>query len=157
MPDRIASGSRLLGRRLVLLTLLASGLIASLITGMQLYLEYDREVSDIRKRFAEIETAYLPSVRQGLWVMDRQALQVLADGIHQLPDFEYAAIRIENQTIATSGTHPGNTKLSRNYEISYEYRGSHQSIGALEVAASDAGPMQRTWQRLGLVLLLNAL
>lgn len=157
MSDKIASGGRLLGRRLVLLTLLASGLIATLITGIQLYLEYDREVSDIRKRFVEIETAYLPSVRQGLWVMDRQALQVLADGIQQLPDFEYASIHIENQTIATSGTHPGNTKLTRHYEISYEYRGSQQLIGALEVAASNAGPIQRTWQRLGLVLLLNAL
>ncbi len=157
MPTRIHAGGRLLGRRLVLLTLLASGLIATFITGIQLYLEYDREVSDIRKRFVEIETAYLPSVRQGLWVMDHQALQVLADGIRQLPDFEYAAIHVEHQTVASSGTRPGYIELNRTYKVSYEYRGNHQLIGALEVAASNAGPLQRTKQRLGLILLLNAL
>ena len=66
-----ANGGQRLAKRLVLLTLLASGLIAAFITAAQLYLEYDREVRSIEQRFVEIETAYLPSVRQGFWVMDR--------------------------------------------------------------------------------------
>jgi diguanylate cyclase (GGDEF)-like protein/PAS domain S-box-containing protein len=157
MPSGPINGSQRLGRRLVLLTLLASGLIAAFITAAQLYLEYDREVDEIRQRFKEIETAYLPSVKQGLWVMDRPALQVLADGIRQLPDFEYAAMRAESTVIASSGRLPSKGVLNRHFEIDYEYRGALQRIGTLEVAASDAGPLRRTWERLGLVLLLNGL
>ncbi len=153
----IANGNQRLAKRLVLLTLLASGFIAAFITAAQLYLEYNREVDSIRLRFAEIESAYLPSVRQGLWVMDRPALKVLADGIRQLPDFEYAAMKVEGNLVAESGKRPATDRLSRRFEIDYEYRGVPQRIGALEVAASDAGPLRRTWERLGLVLVLNSL
>ena len=155
MPPDVGSGGQRLARRLVLLTLLASGLIAACITAAQLYLEYDREVDAIHQRFTEIETAYLPSVKQGLWVMDRQALQVLADGIRQLPDFGYAAMRVEGALVAVSGTPPAKRFLSRTFEIDYEYRGATQRIGTLEVVASDAGPLRRTWERLGFVLILN--
>jgi diguanylate cyclase (GGDEF)-like protein/PAS domain S-box-containing protein len=152
-----ANGGQRLAKRLVLLTLLASGLIATFITAAQLYLEYDREVRSIEQRFTEIETAYLPSVRQGFWVMDRPALQVLADGIRQLPDFEYAAMIVDGKQVAASGTRPASRALTRSFEIDYEYRGALQRIGTLEVAASDAGPLRRTWERLGLVLVLNTL
>jgi len=157
MNASAATGGGRLAKRLVLLTLLASGLIASFITAAQLYLEYDREVRSIQQRFAEIETAYLPSVKQGFWVMDRRALQVLADGIHQLPDFEYAAMVVDGNVVAASGIRPGNRSLSRSFEVDYEYRGAIQRIGTLEVVASDAGPLRRTWERLGLVLVLNGL
>lgn len=153
----IAKDGQRLAKRLVLLTLLASGLIAAFITAAQLYLEYDRELNDIQKRFVEIETAYLPSVKQGLWVMDRQALQVLADGIRQLPDFEYAAVHSDGKLIASAGKAPGNTRLSRSFDIDYEYRGASQRIGSIEVAASNAGAIRRTWERLGFILVLNAL
>ena len=157
MQAGIANGGQRLAKRLVLLTLLASGLIAALITAAQLYLEYDREVKFIEQRFTEIETAYLPSVRQGFWVMDRPALQVLADGIRQLPDFEYAAMVVEGKLVAESGKRPARSFLSRSFDIDYQYRGVTQRIGTLEVAASDAGPLRRTWERLGLVLVLNSL
>ena len=49
-----ANGGQRLAKRLVLLTLLASGLIAAFITAAQLYLEYDREVRSIEQRFVEI-------------------------------------------------------------------------------------------------------
>jgi diguanylate cyclase (GGDEF)-like protein/PAS domain S-box-containing protein len=157
MMPATANGGQRLARRLVLLTLLASGLIATFITAAQLYLEYDREVRSIEQRFVEIEGAYLPSVRQGFWVMDRPALQVLADGIRQLPDFEYAAMFVEGKLVAASGAPPADRALTRRFEIDYEYRGARQVIGTLEVAASDAGPLRRTWERLGLVLILNSL
>ena len=150
-------GRQRLARRLVLLTLLTSGLIATFITAAQLYLEYDRDLKDVHKRFVEIETAYLPSVKQGLWVMDRQALQVLTDGINQLPDFEHAEVSAEGKTIAVSGKPPASTQLTRIFEINYDYRGATQRIGTLEVGASNAGAIRRTWERLGLVLVLNGL
>ena len=152
-----ALGQRRLARRLVLLTLLASGLIAAFITAAQLYLEYDREIKDVQQRFVEIETAYLPSVKQGLWVMDRKALQVLTDGIRQLPDFEHAEVRVDGNPVATAGKPPASKQLTNIFEIDYEYRGVTQRIGTLEVAASNAGALRRTWERLELVLVLNGL
>ncbi len=151
-----AHGGHRLARRLVLLTLLASGLIATFITLAQIYLEYDREMAEIEGRFSEIETAYLPSIKQGLWVMDRPALQTLADGIRKLPDFEYAMIQDENGIVAQSGNPPQDRRLSRRFEITYDYRGATQQIGTLEVTASNAGPVTRAWQRLWLTLILNS-
>jgi len=154
-------GGHRLGRRLVLLTLLVSGGIATFITLAQIYLEYTREMGAIERRFVEIETAYLPSVKQGLWVMDRQALQTLADGIRKLPDFEYAEVRDEGGNgggiVAASGEPPPDKGLSRRFAIDYDHRGARQPIGSLEVAASNAGPVARAWERFWLTLVLNSL
>jgi hypothetical protein len=64
---------------------------------------------------------------------------------------------VEDKLVAASGTPPASRALTRSFEIDYEYRGALQRIGTLEVSASDAGPLRRTWERLGLVLVLNSL
>lgn len=154
--DAIRGGQRL-ARRLAFLIVLASSLIALLITAAQLYLEFQRDVGYIHERFTQIEEAYLPSIVQNVWVVDPARLHTLLDGIGRLPDFEFAEVRVDGKPFATSGQRPGSEQLMRRFPLTYEYRGRILDIGQLEVGASLDGPIRRTWQRLWFVLLLNAL
>ena len=156
IPDRFWSG-QLLARRLAFLIVFASSLIALLITAAQLYLEFERDVGYIHERFAEVEEAYLPSIVQNVWVVDPARLQTLLDGIGRLPDFEFAEVRVDGKSFASSGTRPVSAQLIRQFPLTYFYHGKTLDIGRLEVGASLDGPLRRTWQRLWFVLLLNAL
>lgn len=146
-----------LAGRLVVYVVATSTLIALAISATQLYLEYDRDVGDIRSRFRVIEAGYLPSIVQNVWVMDRNRLQVLLDGIRTLPDFEFAEVRVDGQPFASSGLHPVREELVRRYPLAYEFRGQVRDIGELEVGASLRGAIDRTWQRLWFVLILNGI
>jgi|GEM_PF-1344798 signal transduction histidine kinase len=155
-PEASAGGHRL-ARRLAFLIVLASSVVALLITAAQLYLEFERDVGYIRERFTEVEEAYLPSIVQNVWVVDQARLQTLLAGIDRLPDFEFAEVRVGGKPFASSGKRPASEELIRKFPLTYQYQGQTLDIGQLEVGASLDGPIRRTWQRLWFVLLLNAL
>ncbi|MBS1189777.1 MAG: diguanylate cyclase/phosphodiesterase with sensor(s) [Rhodocyclaceae bacterium] len=144
-----------LARRLVQVIVLASSLIAIFITAAQLYLEFNRDVGDIHARFEQIRDAYLPSVVQNVWLTDRARVQVLLDGIRRLPDFESARVIVDGQPFAAAGKAAANPGMMRRFTLLQEFRGQTLEIGVLEVGASLDGPLQRTWERLWLVLFLN--
>lgn len=157
MNNAAAFTRRRLARRLASLIVLASSLIAVFVTAAQLYLEFERDVGDIHARFDQIEEAYLPSVVQNVWVADSARLNTLLGGINNLPDFEFAEVRIDGKPFASVGKRPVSAQLIREFPLRYEFRGQQLDIGLLEVGASLDGPVRRTWQRLWFVLLLNAL
>ncbi|MGE5621500.1 MAG: EAL domain-containing protein [Candidatus Bathyarchaeota archaeon] len=150
LPQRLA-------RRLVQFIVLTSSLIALFITGAQLYLEFERDVGDIHARFGQIEDTYLPSVVQNVWLTDRARVQVLVEGIRRLPDFASARVLVDGRPFAASGEPVADPALVRRFPLIQEFRGQRLEIGTLEVGASLSGPLQRTWQRLWFVLLLNSL
>lgn len=156
-PPAAARPRHRLAKRLVQLIVVASSLIAIAITAAQLYLEFARDVGDIRARFEQIEDAYLPSVIQNVWLTDRARLQVLLDGIRRLPDFESAQVLVDGKPFVISGKSAAAPEMVRQFPLIQEFRGRPVDIGVLEVTASLDGPLQRTWQRLWFVLLLNGL
>lgn len=157
MSNAAALARRRLARRLASLIVLASSLIAIFVTAAQLYLEFKRDVGDIHDRFDQIEEAYLPSIVQNVWVADAARLRTLLGGINNLPDFEFAEVRIDGKPFASIGTRPTSAQLIRKFPLNHEFRGQALDIGDLEVGASLDGPIRRTWERLWFVLLLNAL
>jgi diguanylate cyclase (GGDEF)-like protein/PAS domain S-box-containing protein len=160
MTSSVSSATRpphRLATRLVQLIVVASSLIAILITAAQLYLEFSRDVGDIHARFSQIEDAYLPSVVQNVWLTDRARVQVLLDGIRRLPDFESARVLVDGEIFAASGQPDANPEMQQRFALQQEFRGKTVDIGVLEVTASLEGPLQRTWQRLWFVLLLNGI
>ncbi|MDP1611177.1 MAG: ATP-binding protein [Sulfuritalea sp.] len=157
MTDASSWWRHRLARRLALLIVLASSAIALLITAAQLTLEFKRDVGYIHERFTQVEEAYLPSIVQNVWVVDPARLHTLLEGIHRLPDFEFAEVRVDGKPFASSGERPASAELIRRFPLTYEYRGQVRDIGQLEVGASLDGPIRRTWERLWFVLLLNAL
>ena len=69
----------------IAVTLSFTALMALLVTGLQIYLTYNSEMADLKGRFALIEKSYVPSIKESLWNVDEQRLQVLLDGLIELP------------------------------------------------------------------------
>ncbi|HYG91768.1 MAG TPA: EAL domain-containing protein [Azospirillum sp.] len=149
-------GRRRLAHRLIVSIVLASSLVTIVITLMQLYQEYRRDIDEIDRRFLQIEESYLDSIRQNVWLADRARLQTLLDGIRRLPDFALAQVTAENQTFATSGTPPTMGERSRQYTLTMLHRGRPVEIGTLTVSASLSGVVRRTVERIWFLLAANA-
>jgi hypothetical protein len=70
---RLRSG---IGPRLLASVLLFSSAITLLLTLLQLYLDYRRDVGTIENRMSAIERRYLPSLGEGLWNLSQSVSAV---------------------------------------------------------------------------------
>jgi diguanylate cyclase (GGDEF)-like protein len=149
----LASGR--LARKLIQITILTSSVIALAITALQLYIEYRRDISNIEASFRTVEEGYLSSVVQNVWLADRARLGLLLHGITRLPDFAHAAVTVGGKAFAARGEDGAGKHLSREWTLTYQHRGAPLEIGVLTVRASLDSVIERTLDRVWLILAAN--
>jgi PAS domain S-box-containing protein len=129
-----------IGLRLLLRVLLFSLVIALLLTLVQLYLDYRRDVGAIDQRLSEIDSGYRRSLGEGLWRLDARQLQLQAEGILHLPDIRYVELREATNRAAplvvTAGSRQANPSMRREFKIYYTNHGAEQLVGILLVEAT---------------------
>src|SRR6202007_1245595 len=84
--NRLRSG---IGLRLLTSVLLFSSAITLLLTLLELYLDYRRDVGTIEQRLSEIEASYRRSLGEGLWNLDARQLELQGDGVFTLPALRF--------------------------------------------------------------------
>ncbi len=82
-----------IGLRLLARVLLFSSAITLLLTLLQLYFDYRRDVGTIDRQISEIERSYRRSLGEGLWNLDARQLELQVDGILHLPDIRFVEVR----------------------------------------------------------------
>ena len=82
-----------IGARLLVRVLLFSSAITLILTVLQLYLDYRRDVEVIKDRLAEIERSYIESIGESLWQLDERQLVLQLEGILRLPDIRAVEVR----------------------------------------------------------------
>jgi diguanylate cyclase (GGDEF)-like protein len=145
-----------LARKLIQITILTSSVVALGITALQLYIEYRRDISNIEASFRTVEEGYLSSVVQNVWLADRARLGLLLHGITRLPDFAHAAVTVDGKVFAARGEDGAGKYLSREWTLTYQHRGAPLAIGVLTVRASLDSVIERTLDRVWLILAANA-
>jgi signal transduction histidine kinase len=129
-----------IGWRLLVRVLFFSLLVTLLLTLIQLYLDYRRDVRAIDMRMSEIDSSYSRSLGEGLWRLDARQLQLQVGGILHLPDISYVELREVTDRAAplvvTAGSRQANAPIRREFRISYDVRGSGQLLGILLVEAT---------------------
>src|ERR1700739_670369 len=79
--------------RLLLLIMLFSSAVTLVSTGLQLYLDYRRDLNTIESRLDEVERSYLTSIGASLWNLDVGQLRLQLEGIQRLPDMQALEVR----------------------------------------------------------------
>jgi C4-dicarboxylate-specific signal transduction histidine kinase len=134
---RLLSG---IGWRLLVRVLLLSSVITLLLTLVQLYLDYRRDVQAIDLRMFEIDSVYSRSLSDGLWRVDARQLRLQVEGILHLPDISYVELREATDRIApllvTAGSQQANPSARHELRILYTNRGAEQLLGILVVEAT---------------------
>ena len=93
-----------IARQLLVSIILISSFFTLLITGLNVYLDYEEDISGIETQLNQVKQSYLSSMTATLWVEDREQLQLQAEGIMQLPNVHYLEIKDGDDIILQLGT-----------------------------------------------------
>ncbi|VAW59710.1 diguanylate cyclase/phosphodiesterase (GGDEF & EAL domains) with PAS/PAC sensor(s) [hydrothermal vent metagenome] len=146
-----------IARKLIIYTILFSSVITLIITVIQLYTEFQYDVKGIYQRFEQIENSYEESLTLAAWVSDREQLQIILDGITELPDIVYARVNVENYKDIASGVVEQPESIEFRMDLNYLYNDRDVYLGELKVVASLSGVYKKMINRLWIILLSNAL
>ncbi len=126
-----------ISRKLLIAVLLASSAVTLLTTALQVYWDYRLDVDALKSRFQQIETGYLTSISNGLWVFDVDNLRSILEGIMSLEDLKYVSVATESGVILDIGNVPTeNTLIKRVFPLVFTQNGKDTVIGQLTVVAS---------------------
>jgi PAS domain S-box-containing protein len=129
-----------IGLRLVVAVLLFSSIVTLTLTALQLYLDYDREVSSIETRLDEIGRSYFGSIGESLWNLDQNQLELQLNGILRLPDIQAAEVSEiadrPNPLRVAVGRRGSGSLITRLYPLDYVVQGAKRQIGVLYVEAT---------------------
>lgn len=142
-PDR---QRKYLGHKIVLAVLVYTLLVASLVTGVQIYRAYQTALSNLEQRFTEIENSYLPSLAAGMWSVDVPRIEALLDGIAKIPDVGRLHLRGELND-DWQRKHPAHRQvlLAREFKIIYREGSDTFEMGSLHVELMAQDIQARMW------------
>ncbi len=146
-----------LSARFAATVILFSSVIALVITAGELVYEYQRDLQRIDGRMVQIESAYLDSVAENLWVVDRDRLDTLLLGISRQPDFVLAEIRVNGRTEMSRGEGLRGDGIRQTFVLKHLHQGREQVIGELVVAATYDQAFRRIMQRALFLLVANGI
>jgi signal transduction histidine kinase/ActR/RegA family two-component response regulator len=134
---------RRLGPRLLAAIVLASTCLALVATGIQLYLDYTRDVNELDEQFHRIEGAYVASIANSLWSLDKSQIQLQLGGLARLRDVSFARVQGQvGEHFEVGGPAPAHASV-RQYELRAP-TAPHRPIGTLTVGVD----LEKVYQRL---------
>jgi PAS domain S-box-containing protein len=133
-----------IARRLILAMVLFSSVITLVVTAIQLYRDYNRDLLLIASQLKQIQDVHIRSIAGSLWLLDEKGMQVLVDGILQLPDILYVEVSDGERSWASAGVRQTEKMIRREYPLTYQHLESEQQIGSMIAVAT----LERVYQRL---------
>ncbi len=142
--------------RLTYQVILFSTVVTLLVTALQLYLDYRRDINDIQSFFTSIETTSIRPLEESVWILDDLQVNLQLEGLIKRQDIVYAAVEMGDQIAWTKGAPVLDNSLSRIFPLHHSVRGAPEQIGRLRVMASLVGVYQRLLRRIIILLSSNA-
>ena len=146
-----------IARKIIVYTVLFSSGITLLITSIQLYNEFQHDVTGINQKLNQIKISYKKSITDAVWVSDTNQLQTILNGITELPDIILSKVESKNTIGVSSGISSEDEVVTAKVELNYFYNNKEIHIGDLTVVASLIDVYKRMYNRLWIILLSNAL
>lgn len=147
---------RRLSARVVIAILLVSSVVTCLVTAVQLYVEYRRDVESLEQGLADARGSFAGTLGASLWALDERQLHLQLRGLQSLPHVETVELT-------------GDLHMQVGDRTDYPYRhtlvipvrhrtndGVRHDLGEVHVTASLAGIHARIWERLVTILATQA-
>ena len=138
--------------RLLILTLVFSAMITFVITVIQLYMDYRNGLSSIDEQLSLVESSYLASVSQSVWVYDKEQIYLQLDGMLSLSDIGYTSIDLDDGSHFERGEPNDHSFIARKYPIQYVQHDKHVDLGELTVIADLHGLYKKLMDKVIVIL-----
>ena len=154
------STKRSVSRQLLFSIILFSSFVTLVATSIQLYTDYERDVSIIDQRLDEIETSYLDSISASLWNMDIRQIELLLEGIKRFSDVSAVELietekSVDAPFVISMGKKGQHSTITRTFPIVYSEDGNApRQLGTLYVETTLEEVYDRLRKR-GIVILFS--
>lgn len=143
-----------IGRRFAIAILAFSSIVTLASTALQLSIEYQRDVSEIKSQLDEIRDGYSQSLASSLWVTSQKDLKLQLDGIIKLPDMQYLEVLSDkDEVLVAAGVPQASQVISHYYPLTYLHRGKELTLGKLHVVATLDGVYARIRAKVLVILM----
>lgn len=147
-----------LGRRFVLLIVLFSSFFTLIASSVQLFMDYNEDVTRVNSQVSDIERSYLNTITLSLWSLDEDQLAVQLQGLSTLPDIEWVAITADGRVEYEAGSRPASEDHLHTLPLIYESsRTEPITLGQLHIAVNINNIYNRLLYKAGVILFSNAL
>jgi len=146
-----------IARKLIVYLLVFSSLVTLILTSIQLYLEYNRDIQQIENRLELIEKSYLASIATGLWSFDETLLKVQLEGIVKMPDIQYIEIRPNTGKSLSAGIFKKSNIKRKEFNLSFLRKEKENPVGILLVDVNLGGVYTRLINRVVIILLSQSI
>lgn len=130
-----------IGRRLLVSILVFSSLLTLALTALQLYFDYQRDVTAVEHHVEQIRSGYHDSLAHSLWSVDLPQLRTQLEGIARLPDIRFAMVQeaangaAQPMSVAV-GKHDQSARLTWTIPLVIDDHGKSSTIGTLTIEGS---------------------
>lgn len=118
-----------ISHKILLAIFIMSSIITLVITLIELRIDYQREVSELKKNLTLVEESYAKSIATSMWELNTELLQTQLDGITSIPGLKHAAVYDNNSFMAKSGTIPENSIMKTIYLTHPNSQGKNIGLG----------------------------
>lgn len=143
MNKKVFSHDNKLVKRVLLYILLCSAFLSISSTFIQLYIDFEDEVSVLEQRFVNIENSYLEAISSSLWDFNESLVAQQISGIVNLPDIVYVEINTNFDNKYSAGLQESVIEKQAVYPIFY----GDNEIGELIINANYQDIYQKIEQR----------
>ena len=158
MPDFTSLKKNKLARRLIIYILLFSSLVTLGLTCIQLYAQYEHDISLIESRFRQIETTNQAVLEENIWLLNFQSIDLLFRGLLRDRDIAYLEITDENGKILVArGERPGGNFRQKVINLAYADRNTEYPLGRLKVVATLEHVYQHLYDTVFVILVNQAI
>ena len=125
-----------LARRLIVAMIAFSATITLVMTAIQLYQEFRRDLASLDAQFDLVGEVHLPTLTQSLWATNDKEIRLQLEGILHVPNVVYAAVHESGRLHSEVGARASVRMIERRYPLRYTHLGQVRDIGTLTVVAT---------------------
>ncbi|CAA7617296.1 putative sensor kinase silS [Candidatus Terasakiella magnetica] len=145
-----------IGRRLMVLIIAFSSVLAMFATGLQLFLDYRQQRADIETQLDELKI-FLPPISASVWTFNDEHIRLTLESLVKLTYIDSASITTpDGRSTWTAKDTESKRIIRRSYPLIHEERGEGKPIGTVEVVAGLDGVYGRLLSQALTILASNA-
>ena len=145
-----------LGRRLVVITLGCSAVLALFFTSLQLFYAYSSERSSLSQRIEDLASSAVPALERSLWILDTELTRAHIEGIARVTGVVRTQLITPDSQLELMGENAdANIAQVTEFPLIFADRGNAVELGVLRVASTDDEIKSQLAEQLLFVLLTN--
>jgi len=133
--DKQLLGKNRISYRLVLFTLLFSSIITFFITFIQLYMDYREGLKNIDQQLELVESSYLASIKQSIWVYDSEQLKLQMEGMLSLPDIRQVQVNLAGDKVIKMGDTLSQSIIQKEFNLNFNHNNRNIPLGTIIISA----------------------